>query len=111
MLSWNEIRSRAIKFPRDWKGTTSEKSERQIFWNEFFDIFGIGRRTIAAKEAAGTLITPPGLPLPKEDHAAFIKEDCILHRASVARRKPRSGRRRDRSSVHSRARAPLAGFR
>lgn len=77
MLSWNEIRPRAIKFSREWKGTTSEKSERQIFWNEFFDIFGIRRRTVAAKEAAGTPIAPPGLPLPKEEHAAFITEDCI----------------------------------
>jgi hypothetical protein len=30
--------------------TTSEKSERQTFWNEFFDIFGIRRRTVAAFE-------------------------------------------------------------
>ena len=50
MLSWNEIRHRAIAFSRDWKGTTSEKSERQTFWNEFFDIFGIKRRTVAAFE-------------------------------------------------------------
>ncbi len=34
-------------------------------------------QTCAAKEAAGTPITPPGLPLPKEEHAAFITEDCI----------------------------------
>jgi hypothetical protein len=40
-LSWNEIRHRSIAFSRDWKGTTSEKSERQTFWNEFFDIFGL----------------------------------------------------------------------
>ncbi|MEO8614402.1 MAG: DNA methyltransferase [Luteolibacter sp.] len=34
-------------------------------------------QTCAAKEAAGESITPPGLPLPKEEHAAFITEDCI----------------------------------
>jgi hypothetical protein len=50
MLSWNEIRHRAITFSRDWKGTTSEKSERQTFWNEFFEIFGIKRRTVASFE-------------------------------------------------------------
>jgi hypothetical protein len=50
MLSWNEIRHRAIAFSRDWKGTTSEKSERQTFWNEFFLIFGIKRRTVASFE-------------------------------------------------------------
>jgi hypothetical protein len=49
-LSWNEIRHRSIAFSRDWKGTTSEKSERQTFWNEFFDIFGIKRRTVASFE-------------------------------------------------------------
>ncbi|MEI6674492.1 MAG: DNA methyltransferase [Verrucomicrobiota bacterium] len=50
MLSWNEIKHRAIGFSRDWKGTTSEKSERQTFWNDFFDVFGIKRRAVAAFE-------------------------------------------------------------
>ncbi len=49
-LSWNEIKHRAIAFARDWKGTTSEKSERQTFWNEFFEVFGKKRRTLAAFE-------------------------------------------------------------
>lgn len=31
----------------------------------------------AAREAAGESITPPGLPLPAADHAAFITEDCV----------------------------------
>jgi len=31
----------------------------------------------AAREAAGEPITPPGLPLPAEEHAAFITDDCI----------------------------------
>ena len=31
----------------------------------------------AEKEKRGEKITPPGLPLPSEDHAAFITEDCI----------------------------------
>jgi hypothetical protein len=34
-------------------------------------------QTCAAKEAAGESITPPGLPLPVEEHAAFITEDSI----------------------------------
>lgn len=49
-LSWNEIKHRAIAFARDWKGTTSEKSERQTFWNEFFEVFGKKRRSLAAFE-------------------------------------------------------------
>jgi hypothetical protein len=31
----------------------------------------------AAKEAAGEPITPPGLPLPVEEQAEFVTEDCI----------------------------------
>ncbi|MCX6877802.1 MAG: N-6 DNA methylase [Verrucomicrobia bacterium] len=34
-------------------------------------------QTCAAKEAAGEKITPPGLPLPVEEHEAFLTEDCI----------------------------------
>lgn len=49
-LSWNEIRHRAIVFANDWQGETSEKAERQTFWNEFFNVFGIKRRTVASFE-------------------------------------------------------------
>ena len=49
-LSWNEIKHRAIAFSRDWKGVASEKSERQTFWNEFFEVFGKKRRALAAFE-------------------------------------------------------------
>jgi SAM-dependent methyltransferase len=34
-------------------------------------------QTCAAKEAAGEKITPPGLPLPVEEHEKFITSDCI----------------------------------
>lgn len=34
-------------------------------------------QSCAAKEAAGEPITPPGLPLPKEEHAEFVTQDCI----------------------------------
>jgi hypothetical protein len=33
--------------------------------------------TLATKEKAGEPITPPGLPLPKIDHATFITDDCV----------------------------------
>ncbi|MDF1496828.1 MAG: N-6 DNA methylase [Patescibacteria group bacterium] len=49
-LSWNEVRARANQFSRDWTGTTSEAGEKQTFWNEFFDIFGISRRKVATFE-------------------------------------------------------------
>ncbi len=50
MLSWNEIRHRAIGFSRDHRDTVSEKGERQTFWNEFFHIFGIKRSAVASFE-------------------------------------------------------------
>lgn len=49
-LSWNEIKTRAFKFSNEWAEESSEKSESQTFWNDFFDIFGIKRRRIASFE-------------------------------------------------------------
>jgi len=49
-LSWNEIRHRAIVFSTEWKGVTREAAERQSFWNDFFDVFGVRRRTVATFE-------------------------------------------------------------
>src|ERR1017187_3859398 len=58
-ISWNEIRHNAIKFSGEWKGATSESAEKQTFWNEFFQVFGIKRRVVAsfeepAKRISGT---------------------------------------------------------
>ena len=44
------IRERAIKFANDWQGVSSEASEKQTFWNEFFAVFGVTRRQVAAFE-------------------------------------------------------------
>lgn len=49
-LSWNEIRQRAIQFSREWKSAADERAEAQTFWNEFFNVFGIKRRTVASFE-------------------------------------------------------------
>jgi len=49
-LSWNEIRHRAIAFSKEWSGAKSEQAEKQTFWNEFFDVFGIRRRVVATFE-------------------------------------------------------------
>ena len=51
-LSWNEIRQNAIQFSREWVGEKSESAEKQTFWNAFFEVFGILRRTVAAFERA-----------------------------------------------------------
>jgi len=50
MLSWNEVRARAAKFSKDWAEVTREQSEKQTFWNEFFNVFGLKRRSVAAFE-------------------------------------------------------------
>ena len=49
-LSWNEIRVRAANFAREWKDSGYEKGETQSFYNEFFEIFGVKRRTVARYE-------------------------------------------------------------
>src|ERR1017187_7985631 len=51
-ISWNEIRHNAIKFSREWAGVKSESAEKQSFWNEFFQVFGIKRRVVASFEEA-----------------------------------------------------------
>ena len=49
-LSWNEIRTRAADFAREWADATYEKGETQSFYNEFFEIFGKRRRDVARYE-------------------------------------------------------------
>uniref|UniRef100_UPI0033427CA7 type IIL restriction-modification enzyme MmeI n=1 Tax=Planktothrix agardhii TaxID=1160 RepID=UPI0033427CA7 len=57
-LSWNEIKQRAIAFSKEWETETSEKSESQSFWNDFFNVFGITRRRVGSFE----------LPIKKADN-------------------------------------------
>lgn len=49
-LSWNEIRDRAVQFSKEWAEAKSEQAERQTFWNEFFEVFGLKRKTVACFE-------------------------------------------------------------
>ena len=49
-LNWNEIRVRAEAFSREWADATYERGESQSFYNEFFDVFGIRRRSVARYE-------------------------------------------------------------
>ena len=49
-LSWNEIRVRAATFAEDWRDAAYEKGETQSFYNDFFNIFGVKRRTVARYE-------------------------------------------------------------
>ena len=49
-LSWNEIRSRAAEFSRQWADASYEKGETQSFYNDFFELFGVKRRSVARYE-------------------------------------------------------------
>ncbi len=49
-LSWNEIRSNAIQFSKDFAGETREHAEAKTFWDRFFAVFGLNRRHLASFE-------------------------------------------------------------
>ena len=49
-LSWNEIKTRAASFSKEWEHDSSEDAEAKSFWDDFFDIFGISRRRVATFE-------------------------------------------------------------
>ena len=50
-LSWNEVRARAAAFANEWRDATYEKGETQSFYNAFFRVFGVQRRSVARYEA------------------------------------------------------------
>jgi hypothetical protein len=49
-LSWNEIKTRANAFSKEWQDETREDAEAKSFWDAFFNVFGITRRRIASFE-------------------------------------------------------------
>ncbi|MEI2725060.1 MAG: DNA methyltransferase [Verrucomicrobiota bacterium] len=49
-LSWNEIRHNAIRFAKEARHYTSESADKQTFWNDFFGVFGLPRKTVASFE-------------------------------------------------------------
>lgn len=51
-LSWNEIKSRALAFSKEWEDESSEDAEAKSFWDDFFKVFDISRRRIAYFETA-----------------------------------------------------------
>ena len=55
-LSWNEIRARAATFAQEWAGAGYEKGQTQLFYRDFFDIFGVPVRRVAAFEQPVTLL-------------------------------------------------------
>ncbi len=51
-LSWNEIKSRAIAFAREWADAGDERAEAQSFWIDFFAVFGLSPKRLASFEHA-----------------------------------------------------------
>jgi hypothetical protein len=49
-ISWNEIRSRATTFSKEWENESSEEAEAKSFWDGFFNVFGVPRRRVATFE-------------------------------------------------------------
>jgi hypothetical protein len=56
-ISWNEIRQNAIHFASERADAASERSEKQSFWDEFFEVFGMRRRAVASFEEPVKLIS------------------------------------------------------
>jgi len=50
VLSWNEIRTRACAFAEDWQNKGYEKGQTQLFYQEFFELFGMSVRRLASFE-------------------------------------------------------------
>ena len=49
-LSWNEVRVRAASFAEGWQDAAYEKGETQSFYNDFFEVFDVRRRSVARYE-------------------------------------------------------------
>ncbi|MCS6904934.1 MAG: class I SAM-dependent DNA methyltransferase [Bacteroidia bacterium] len=50
VLSWNEIKERAVAFVREWQSASQEEADAKSFLDAFFHIFGISRRKVATFE-------------------------------------------------------------
>lgn len=50
VLTISEMRGRALAFVNEWQGETREDAERQSFWNDWFEVFGIRRRRMVTFE-------------------------------------------------------------
>lgn len=51
-LSWNEIKTRALAFSKEWENESSEDAEAKSFWDGFFHVFDVSRRRVATFETA-----------------------------------------------------------
>jgi hypothetical protein len=50
VLSWNEIKDRALNFSKEWADTSNEDADAKPFLVEFFNVFGIDRKRVSTFE-------------------------------------------------------------
>lgn len=48
---WEDNRDRARRFVAKWEGEKRERAEKDSFWNDLLDVFGVDRRQVARFEA------------------------------------------------------------
>ena len=49
-LSWNEIKTRAVAFSKEWEGTVREEADAKPFLDAFFNVFDVSRKKIGTFE-------------------------------------------------------------
>jgi hypothetical protein len=59
-ISKQTIRDHAMAFSKKWADATSEAAERQLFWNDFFAIFGVSLRNVGFFEVAAKRLSTQG---------------------------------------------------
>ncbi|PKP06788.1 MAG: SAM-dependent methyltransferase [Bacteroidetes bacterium HGW-Bacteroidetes-5] len=50
VLSWNEIKDRALNFSKEWEDTSNEDADAKPFLVEFFNVFGISSKRVGTFE-------------------------------------------------------------
>ncbi len=50
VLSWNEIKERALNFSKEWANTSNEEADAKPFLVEFFNVFGISSKRVGTFE-------------------------------------------------------------
>ena len=50
VLSWNEIKDRALSFSKEWAGTSNEEADAKQFLVAFFNVFGISSKRVSTFE-------------------------------------------------------------
>lgn len=91
-LSLIEVRSRVDEFVAEWRDETSENSESQSFWNDFFSCFGINRRRVVSYEKWATRASTggkgridvfwPGVLIAEQKSLGAMKEDSAEQQAN-----------------------------